>query len=41
VFSIQVAEESRGRLLGLFGLLFALLLVSNLGQYLWQRSRLS
>ncbi len=32
VFSIQVAEHSRGRLLGLFGLLLALLLASNLGQ---------
>ncbi|MBH3422470.1 type III secretion system inner membrane ring lipoprotein SctJ [Pseudomonas gessardii] len=41
VFSIQVTEESRSRLLGLFGLMVALLLVSNLGQYVWQRSRLS
>ncbi len=39
VFSIQVAEHSRGRLLGLFGLLLALLLASNLAQFFWHRQR--
>ena len=39
VFSIQVAEHSRGRLLGLFGLLLALLLASNLAQFFWRRQR--
>jgi type III secretion protein J len=34
-----VAEHSRGRLLGLFGLLLALLLASNLAQFFWHRQR--
>lgn len=37
--SIQVAEASRSRLLGLVMLMLALLLVSNLAQYLWMRGK--
>jgi type III secretion protein J len=39
LFSIQVMEESRARFLGLLGLLMALLLVSNLAQFMWLRNR--
>lgn len=39
VFSIQVAEGSRTRLLGLLGLMLALLVLSNVVQYLFSRRR--
>ena len=38
-FSIQVTEDSRGRLIGLFGVLITLLLVSNAAQFMWHRTK--
>ncbi|MQL47929.1 EscJ/YscJ/HrcJ family type III secretion inner membrane ring protein [Photorhabdus khanii] len=40
LFSIQVTEESQGRLIGILVLLLALLFISNLAQFLWHRSRM-
>jgi type III secretion protein J len=39
LFSIQVTEDSRGRLIGLFGVMVALLLVSNAAQFMWHRTQ--
>ncbi|WP_353620524.1 type III secretion system inner membrane ring lipoprotein SctJ [Pseudomonas sp. MWU13-3659] len=39
LLSIQVAEASRPRLLGIIGLLLGLLVLSNLAQFLWSRQR--
>jgi type III secretion protein J len=39
LFSIQVAPESRGRLLFLVALMVALVLISNLAQFIWRRDR--
>ncbi len=39
LLSIQVAEASSTRLLGLFGLMLALLVISNLAQFFWHRGR--
>lgn len=39
LFSIQVAPESRGRLLFLVVLMLALVVISNLAQFIWRRDR--
>ncbi|MNT85517.1 Yop proteins translocation lipoprotein J precursor [compost metagenome] len=39
LFAIEVSEASKWRLSGLIALLLALLVTTNLAQYLWHRSR--
>ena len=39
LFSIEVSEGSKWRLGGLIALLLALVVTSNLAQYMWHRSR--